>query len=86
MNQLFGTTRHLEPVHLNTLRVERTTYLFDRPVLSGCVHTLKDDLQGLLPLAIHHLLQSVEPVQVRLGVLPGLIVIVVRAALVRMSP
>ena len=73
-------------MYLNTLRVERTNYPFDRPVLPGYVHTLKNALQGLPPLAIHHLLQSVEPVQVRDGILPGLIVIVVRAALVRMSP
>ena len=53
----------LELMHLHALRVDAGHHVFDHMILSGGVHALKDQEQGVPILGVEPILQFLEPLE-----------------------
>ena len=70
---------------MDALRIERAHHVLDRAVLAPGVHCLEDDQQGFVLLGIQHFLKRMEPLQVGLGLIVGIVLVLEIPAIVRVE-
>ena len=77
--------RHLEWCHFAAGGIDPTHHVFDRPVLTACIHGLQDDEHCVAAFGVQHVLKHCEPLDVAGEFRPRGVFVALFAAIVRIK-